>query len=605
MLLIDACRAVGVPARFAGTPLWTNKSGNHSWVEVWDQGWHFTGAAEPAGDQLDQAWFVDRASNAQADQPLHAIYAASFRRTPLRFPLVWDPDIDYVYAVNVTDRYVNRAQKLPEGMARVMFRVLDRPGGQRLAAALKVAEPGGKVVAEGTTKDERFDANDHLTLALSLGTEYDVEIKHGDATVLSKVTAGSHELPHTWYLKENGTENDLGGQQQVDPEASHQAVAALEQYLAAATAESRPALGEQAFAPVPLTRSDADRARALLWQDHVARIRQERAAEMEARQLTQGELKMPFAYEVFGEKPSHGRSMYISLHGGGGAPKHVNDGQWENQKKLYRPAEGVYVVPRAPTDTWDLWHQAHIDWFFNRLIENLVVFEDVDPNRVYVLGYSAGGDGVYQLAPRLADRWAAASMMAGHPNETSPLGLRNVPFSIHVGENDSAYNRNQVARAWEQQLGELRRNDPDGYIYDVKLYPGKGHWLDREDAAAIPWMAQFARNPFPPRIVWKQDDVPRLRFYWLAVGQGDFRGRAEVTAQRDGQIFHIQAKDVDRLTIRLSDEFVDLDQPVSVMSADRELFRGRVPRTIGVLAKTLAEHGDPQSVFSGEISVTW
>ena len=50
-MVIDACRAVGVPARFVGTPLWADKSGNHSWVEVWDKGWHFTGAAEPAGDR--------------------------------------------------------------------------------------------------------------------------------------------------------------------------------------------------------------------------------------------------------------------------------------------------------------------------------------------------------------------------------------------------------------------------------------------------------------------------------------------------------------------------------------------------------------------------
>ena len=33
ILLIDACRAVCVPARFAGTPRWTTKRGNHSWVE--------------------------------------------------------------------------------------------------------------------------------------------------------------------------------------------------------------------------------------------------------------------------------------------------------------------------------------------------------------------------------------------------------------------------------------------------------------------------------------------------------------------------------------------------------------------------------------------
>ncbi len=54
VLLIDACRAVGVPARFVGTPLWTDNSGNHSWTEVWDDGWHFTGAAEPNGTDLDK-----------------------------------------------------------------------------------------------------------------------------------------------------------------------------------------------------------------------------------------------------------------------------------------------------------------------------------------------------------------------------------------------------------------------------------------------------------------------------------------------------------------------------------------------------------------------
>ena len=61
------------------------------------------------------------------------------------------------------------------------------------------------------------------------------------------------------------------------------------------------------------------------------------------------------------------------------------------------------------------------------------------------MGYSAGGDGVYQLAPRMADRLAVASMMAGHPNDASPLGLRNIGFAIHVGALDSGYNRNKVA----------------------------------------------------------------------------------------------------------------------------------------------------------------
>ncbi len=55
---------------------------------------------------------------------------------------------------------------------------------------------------------------------------------------------------------------------------------------------------------------------------------------------------MPFAFKVFGDKPAGGRSLYLSMHGGGQGPARVNDGQYENQKKLYQPAEGD--LPRPP-----------------------------------------------------------------------------------------------------------------------------------------------------------------------------------------------------------------------------------------------------------------
>ncbi|HZV32997.1 MAG TPA: transglutaminase-like domain-containing protein, partial [Verrucomicrobiae bacterium] len=67
ILLVDACRSVGVPARLVGTPMWMNMRGNHTWVEVWDNGWHFTGAAEPDPKGLDHTWFEHDASEAQKD----------------------------------------------------------------------------------------------------------------------------------------------------------------------------------------------------------------------------------------------------------------------------------------------------------------------------------------------------------------------------------------------------------------------------------------------------------------------------------------------------------------------------------------------------------
>jgi len=174
VMLVDACRSVGIPARFVGTPLWTNKSGNHSWVEIWDDGWHFTGACEATGDSLDRGWFAGRAATAKRDELIHAIYAVSYKRTPQFFPMVWAANNRSVHAVNVTDRYTRKQEPLPEGVVIVMLRAVAKSTGDRGIATVKVTDKGGQVIFEGKTKDERFDANDHVELRLHLGEQYHV-----------------------------------------------------------------------------------------------------------------------------------------------------------------------------------------------------------------------------------------------------------------------------------------------------------------------------------------------------------------------------------------------------------------------------------------------
>jgi hypothetical protein len=364
-------------------------------------------------------------------------------------------------------------------------------------------------------------------------------------------------------------------------------------------------LADKPFASVPLTKADAATARELLWKLHADIIKKERAEEVKARLIKDDKLEMPFFTKTFGKKPKDGWSLWISLHGGGGAPAKVNDGQWENQKKLYQLEEGIYLAPRAPTNTWNLWHEGHIDRLFTRLIEDLIVLEEVNPNRVYVMGYSAGGDGVYQIAPRMADHWAAAAMMAGHPNGVSLLSLRNVPFALQVGGNDSAYNRNKVGKEYGETLAKYRKDDPDGYEQMVKIHEGKGHWMDLEDKAALPWMAKFTRNPTPDKVVWKQTGTPHERSYWLAVPAKEAKGDTLVVAKRDKQVVDITtAEKVEKLIVRFDDRYADLDKPVKVTKGGKELFAGEVNRTVAVLAKTLAGRGDPGLVFDAEVEVT-
>ncbi|MED6299424.1 MAG: alpha/beta hydrolase [Verrucomicrobiota bacterium] len=380
-------------------------------------------------------------------------------------------------------------------------------------------------------------------------------------------------------------------------------IQSLEEWLSV-DRDSRKPITDSEFSKISLSKDDAVRARDLLWKDHMGMIRETRSEEMKGKSISLGGKTMKFDFIVFGEKPKNGRSLFISMHGGGGAPPKVNESQWRNQMRLYKPKEGIYLCPRAPTDTWNLWHQSHIDPLFDRLIENLIIFEGVDPERVYLMGYSAGGDGVYQLAPRMCDRFAAAAMMAGHPNESSPLGLRNLPFALQVGANDGSYGRNKVAASWGTKLSDLRDDDPKGYDHFVKIHEGKGHWMNLEDSIAVPWMAKRTRNRLPEKIVWKQDDVTHGRSYWVALPPEEIKARQLIMISREGQQFNVDKADgIGTLCILLNDEMIDFAEPVTVRFGGKKIHEGKVSRSIAAISRTMIERGDPGLIFSAILNV--
>lgn len=353
-----------------------------------------------------------------------------------------------------------------------------------------------------------------------------------------------------------------------------------------------------------LSRKEVEAVTAQELADYIDCMRDSLEEMWEQRKLRVGGLEMPFNVRVLGEKPVLGRSLYISMHGGGAVTKEFNDSQWKNQINLYTPKEGVYIAPRAPYDDWNMWFRKEIDDFFTMLIMASVIFEDVNPDRVYLTGYSAGGDGVWRMAPRMADRWAAASMMAGHPGEASLLNLRNLPFMIWMGENDKAYDRNKLAVVKGHDLDSLHALDPEGYLHQTNIVGGKGHWMDRADTAAIEWMAQFDRNAGPDRVVWRQEETTRNTFYWLKVGKGEAKPGMKVVARIDGNTIYIDECDYDSLYICLNDSLLDLDRKISVKYCGKTIFRGKAKRKRSIIRKSLYERADPRQIYSAEISLS-
>ena len=374
----------------------------------------------------------------------------------------------------------------------------------------------------------------------------------------------------------------------------------LQTYLATQR-ESRAAIANQSFFQIPLSKAQAQSARDLLWKDQLDFVTRTEKAAWDAGEFSLDGFKMKFKFKVFGAQPQRGRALFLSMHGGGSTTADVNDEQWANQLLLYTPSEGVYLCPRAPTDSWNMWHQSHIDSLFERLIQAAVVFKAVDPDRVYVMGYSAGGDGVYQLAPRMADRWAAAAMMAGHPNDASPLSLRNIGMTLHVGALDSAYDRNKLVAQWGKTLDSLHRLDPGGYQSFAQVHAGKPHWMDQEDTVAVKWMMAFTRNHRPDRVVWKQDDVFHDRFYWLGLPPSQVRKGSLVVGSRSGQDFRIEQSDLDTVRIFLEDSLADLDQPIQVQWKSGPKTPTTVVRTVQNLWESMLSKTDKNYMYSASI----
>ena len=352
-----------------------------------------------------------------------------------------------------------------------------------------------------------------------------------------------------------------------------------------------------------LSRNKARRQQALMSRQWIADAREKYEQAIEEEVFEWGNLKLKFKAITYGEKPDDGRSLYISMHGGGGAPTAVNDQQWRNQIHLYKPAEGVYVAPRAPWDAWNMWFQEGIDELFEMLIQAAVAHWDVNPDKVYLMGYSAGGDGVWRMAPRMADRWAAASMMAGHPGEASQVNLRNTPFMIWMGENDAAYNRKTLAVKHGAIMDSLQVADPVGYVHETHIIRDKGHWMERIDTLAVPWMAKHSRNPYPEKIVWRQELVARTAMYWLAAPSDECTHGATVIAERKGNVIDISQCDYSCLTLYLNDEMFNLNRSVEVRYQGKRIFKGRVPRTSENLQQTLTERGDLRYCFPASVEV--
>jgi pimeloyl-ACP methyl ester carboxylesterase len=603
ILLIDACRSVGVPARLAGIPNWIDNRGNHTWVEVWDNGWHFTGAAEPDAKGLDHTWFQADAALAVKDSKEHAIYATSFKKTDLPFPLVWAPELDYVSAVNVTDNYTAKSQPANSGKTRVMIKVMDRPAGQRIAAKVRVYDlVDAKIKFEGTSKDERADSNDMLSFELPRGHACKIEAWSGKAKVNRDFPGGTNaQEVVVIYLSESA--NGLTRKALSDSEERKLKLALTSYFNASAEQQAHWKFDRRWDALLEKNEAAVRQAAWEVYRD--APIHKALRKDFQERQVSFQNYFSAYTVKKVGLKPQNGWPLFIAMHGGGGTAKEVNDSQWQIMQRYYhdQPAVGgyIYVALRAPNDTWNGFYDDYVYPLVDNLIRQFRLFGEVDPNKVFIMGYSHGGYGAFAIGPKMPDHFAAIHASAGAPTdgETSAKTLRTTQFAYMIGENDTAYDRIKRCRTFDETIQKLRGNRTDIYPVTMEYQAGFGHG-GLPDKEKIKDMYPAVRNPVPAELTWEMTDGVISNFFWLEVSKPAKKCEIDATC-RDNHVV-VNSPNVSAASVLLDGRLVDFKKPVIIEVNGRSSTRELRP-SLATLCQTLLERGDPGLAFTTKVNL--
>jgi transglutaminase-like putative cysteine protease len=583
IMLVDALRAVCVPARVAGINSWPGRGGNHTWVEVWDKGaWHFTGAAEqdPAG--LDRGWFADEAGRAIADKPLNAIWAVSYRPTGQFFPMSWAPNTQ-VNGVNVTPRYNKRLADLSP---RLMVEV--KQGGERVIAdVIAYNAATGDQCLIGKSKGPNADVNLHLSTPVTGGGEFLVTAKYQDhpAVALAHVTGDT--VVHL--------DLDRGTPESLKP--------VFADYF---SADTKPEAGKAAtklLSDLPYSPALAKVA----WEAFKEKSDPELRKQFDANTVSTSDRTSPYLWRKVGEKPATGGGLVIAMHGGGGVPKGENDGEWHYMFDHYykdHPEAGgyIYLALRAPNDNWNGFYDDAISPMVERLIWQFVKYAEVDPDRVYACGASHGGYGSFVIGPKVPYRFAAVhpAAAAPSPGETELVNLRNLRFTWAVGQNDHDYGRVERARETAVAWADLKKKY-GGFDGGLDVVAGHGHLINDFEADKTAEFRKYARNALPKRVIWAQTDNVLHHFYWLEALSPAAKGSIDATVQ--GNTITLSTENQGDVALWLSPKLVDYQLPIIVIRDGKQSTFKAMP-SMATYAAGLAAVADPELVAPVRVVVS-
>ena len=321
------------------------------------------------------------------------------------------------------------------------------------------------------------------------------------------------------------------------------------------------------------------------------------------------------------------RGLVMGLHGGG-----KGAGSADGPRGTWQIKDCMGMYPQGLVLQGDNWNTVQGEKQILSLIEIAKAQYDIDPDRVYCVGFSMGGTGSWHMAGRFPDLLAGAAPCAGvimarpksqlaDPNDIEALqygilpNVRNLAMYSFIGLDDRNCMPGTFLVAWDE-LQDLMKDDPTGYKkIRFKTYPGLAHaFPPGEPSKCTAWLAQQKRDTFPQKIVWQYalrpfplrkpfDSTSRLVqrwFYWIRCENPI--DKQEIYAERKGNEFDIETSgERDGLYVMLNPEMIDVTKDVVVRVDGEEFYRGKPKPSLRTILESLDAKLDKRMFFDRSV----
>ena len=212
-------------------------------------------------------------------------------------------------------------------------------------------------------------------------------------------------------------------------------------------------------------------------------------------------------------------------------------------------------------DIWDVWKAVSARW-------------RIDPDRVYLAGFSMGGSGTARLSAAHPHVFAASAVYSGWLGKELFANLRHLPMRFEAGGQEGGQ---RMVAYHREGFGKVDGRKAEAVLIS---HPDAGHttgYVDYE--ALLDWFGKFRRVADPPVVTYATGQLRHNRGYWVSIDAFERYGKqARVDARIDRGRLKVTTSNVAALTLRPPPSLLaKLKKPMQV-TLNGKAVRGRMAR---------------------------